>query len=403
MHTLKSAALVVVLAGVLYGVYVVLNQPPVTPPPGMTQEQVDNLGPPQLDFGTGDDHETTSGDRFAPPSTTIPPAPGELTSPAPDFQGAGNKFAADPGATYGSGGAPPPFPADGSANAEPGASAADVRRSSYDSAATPGSKPNVDDTTKDTPNAFAAATNPANRGGSLTSVNFRRDWQKATQEIEEKQFRDALATLTPYYGSPDLTPEQSAELLEWLDALAAKVIYSPEHLLAGPHVVRSNRERLVDVALKYGVSAQLLLNINSDKVDDPSILVPTTELKVVPGPFRAEVNLSSGEVTVFLQDLYAGRFPFVLGDEPPVPGEYEVRQLLSGHVYVGSTGSTVPTNDPTNPYGNCWISLGSQACLHGSPAVNVPGPTRGCVSLSPQDAKDLMGILTAGSKVVIRN
>ena len=49
MNTLKSAALVVVLAGVLVAVYVTVYQPPVAPPPGMTQQEVDDLGPPLIE------------------------------------------------------------------------------------------------------------------------------------------------------------------------------------------------------------------------------------------------------------------------------------------------------------------------------------------------------------------
>ncbi len=365
VNTLKSAALVVVLAGVLYGVYVVLHQPPAEPPPGMTREEVERDTAP-LDIETPGEgtplsetterreesplplgtplgkhsHEDSKSD-FAPPETvaeSLPPAPDAVSGDKSPTQPAGH-------------------------------------------------------------DAPIAEGNPRTRI-NLTAANFKRDWLNTTAMVEDGKFREALATLTPYYRSPDLDPEQQANLLEWLDALAAKVIYSKEHLLASAHIVASDRERLADVARKYGVSTMLLASINSDVVNNPSVLVPTTRLKVVPGPFRGEVDLATNEITVFLGNLYAGRFPFVLGDEKPAPGEYRVRETKNEKTYVGER--TIVAGDPNNPYGNWWIDLGNNASIHGSPARSQPGPVRGCISLSPQDAQDVAAILTVGSKVIVR-
>ena len=364
MNTLKSAALVIVLAGVLYGVYVVLHQPPAEPPPGKTREQVEQEtgsldietpgeGTPLSEAAESRDssplplgtpiskhsHDKDSRSDFAPPETiteSLPPGPDAINEKNPN-QPVGH-------------------------------------------------------------DAPVAEGNPRT-GINLTAANFKRDWLNATAMVEEGKFREALATLTPYYRSPDLDPHQQAELLEWLDALAAKVIYSKEHLLASAHIVASDREKLSDVARKYGVSTMLLASINADVVNNPTVLIPTTRLKVVPGPFRAEVDLRGSEITVFLGNLYAGRFPFILGDEKPAPGEYRVRETKMEKTYIGE--QNIPAGDPSNPYGNWWIDLGN-ASIHGSPARSQLGPVRGCISLSPRDAQDVAAILTVGSKVVIR-
>jgi lipoprotein-anchoring transpeptidase ErfK/SrfK len=231
-------------------------------------------------------------------------------------------------------------------------------------------------------------------------VAFRRDWQLAEQQIGDGRFRAALATLSPHYHAAGLPPEERAQLLAWLDALAAKVIYSREHLLESPYVVRG-RETLFDVAGQLHVPADLLANING--VSDPRILLPGTELKVVPGPLRAEVNVTTGELTVFLDDLYAGRFPVSIGSEPPLTKEYIVQDKSPDRTYIGPDGRTIPANDPTNPYGQHWIDLGPEACIHGSPQSAAPGTqTLGCISLSPQDARDVYAMLVPGSKVVVR-
>ncbi len=362
MNTLKSAALVIILAGVLYGVYVTLHQPPAPPPPGMTKEQVDkDTGPLDVEMG--------------PDATQVSETPFDAREASPREMDS----------------------AFSSGTKHPHASPQTLTES----------LPPGPDVTADGPSNHPAGHeaplsegNPRTGEVNLTAKNFKRDWISATYLVEEGKFREALATLTPYYRSPDLDADQQAQLLEWLDALAAKVIYSKEHLLANPHVVTSNRERLSDVAKRYGVSTPLLASINADVVNNPTVLVPTTRLKVVPGPFRAEVDLASSEMTVFLGNLYAGRFPFALGDEKPAAGEYQVRETKMEKTYIGDR--MIPAGDANNPYGQWWIDLGNNACIHGSPAAGQTGPVRGCISLSPQDAQDMAAILTVGSKVIVR-
>jgi hypothetical protein len=247
----------------------------------------------------------------------------------------------------------------------------------------------------------AAAPASASSASALAGYDLRRDLTEAEQLIAENKFKTALAKLTPHYLNQDLASDQRTVLYSWLDALAAKVIYSREHLLAAAHPVRKG-ETLYDVAHQYNVEYRLLQNINSRDVSDPLILVPATELKVVPGPFRADVNLTTNEVTLLVGDLYAGRFPFSLGDQPPQPGDYKVIDKRSQQkTYVGFDGRMIPGNDPANPFGGWWISLGGEVAIHGSPSI--PGDkTLGCISLSPQDAKDIYGILSIGSEVRIR-
>jgi len=219
--------------------------------------------------------------------------------------------------------------------------------------------------------------------------------------VAEGKHRAALAKLTPHYAHTELPADQRAVLYSWLDALAGKVIYSREHLVTQAHHVRKG-ETLYDVAHQYNVEYRLLQNINSRDVSDPLILIPATELKVVPGPFRVDVDLTTGELTLLVNDLYAGRFPFSVGDQPPQPGDYRVVDKRSQQkTYVGFDGRMIPANDPANPYGGWWISLGGEVAIHGSPAT--PGnKTLGCISLSPQDAKDVYGIVSIGSEVKIR-
>jgi len=190
VNTLKSAALVIVLAGVLYGVYVTLHQPPAEPPAGLTKEQVEkDTVPPEVDFGPG----AAENDISAVPGGSREESPRKMdpSFPHDDHRGhshEGGKSSAPP-LTLDESLPPGPEVATGVAETQP---------AGHEAPLTDG--------------------NPRASEVNLTAANFKRDWISATYQVDEGKFREALATLTPYYRSPDLQPEQQAQLLEWLDA-----------------------------------------------------------------------------------------------------------------------------------------------------------------------------------------
>ena len=93
----------------------------------------------------------------------------------------------------------------------------------------------------------------------------------------------------------------------------ARVIYSREHWLAPPYVVTPG-DTLETVAQQYQVPWQLLAKING--IDKPNGVIPGEKLKVVRGPFQAQLNRQRDTITLFADGLYAGRFK--------VQGEREV-------------------------------------------------------------------------------
>ena len=211
--------------------------------------------------------------------------------------------------------------------------------------------------------------------------------------------KEALATLSIFYGTPDLTGEQRSELLGRLDPLALEVIYSKEHLLERPYRVQRG-ETLMEIAERFEVPWELLANIN--EVRDPVTVLPGTDLKVVRGPFRAEVDLTTQELTLFLGDLYAGRFPVGIGSDPsPTIGTFTVQEKQRERTFFDPSGLPVAPGKVGNPYGNAWLDLGGQLCIHGSPSTTEP-TTSGCISLAGDYANQLYAILATGSAVTIR-
>ncbi|GAA5504772.1 L,D-transpeptidase family protein [Novipirellula caenicola] len=231
------------------------------------------------------------------------------------------------------------------------------------------------------------------------NIGLANALQLADEQYKSDQRKEALETLSLFYHTPNLPAAQRQELLSRLDPLAAEVIYSRRHLLEQPHRV-GHHETLMQIAVKYEVPWQLLANING--IDDPITVLPGTELKVVRGPFRADVDLGKKEMTLFLGDLYAGRFPIAVGSDPqPRPGTFTVQDKQSERPFYGVSGSPIPANSPDNPYGSLWLDLGGQLCIHGSPYATRPSD-QGCISVAADYADDLYGILTQGSSVTIR-
>ena len=82
--------------------------------------------------------------------------------------------------------------------------------------------------------------------------------------------------------------------------------YSREHLLAAPYRVHVG-DRLEAIAEKYKVTPELLAKING--LDPACPLEPGQEIKVVPGPFSAVLEVGADRLTLLLDGRYAGSFP----------------------------------------------------------------------------------------------
>lgn len=230
---------------------------------------------------------------------------------------------------------------------------------------------------------------------------FRQAWSVAKQQVEQGDLRAGLLTLSQYHGNNQINLDYQQQLLEILDYLAGEVIYSQKHLVEPPYSVQAN-DSLEMIAHQYRVPARLLQNING--IQDATLLTPGSELKVVKGPFRARVDLSDKEITLFVGQLYAGRFPCQVGADPyPEPGQYTVLAKQQERSYYVGDGSVIPGGDPRNPYGHIWLDLGNQVCLHASAqSKEVANSQLGCIRLNQTDSSDVYGILSAGSQVLIR-
>ncbi len=242
---------------------------------------------------------------------------------------------------------------------------------------------------------------------AIADAAFANMWKSAMDKQANGMPVDALFTLSLWYANPDLSSVQRDSLIPTLDELAGQVIFSREHLFGPPHTVQSG-ETLAQIAAQYAITPEFIARVNG--LDNPAVLTPGQQLKVVTGPFRAELSRSRREITLFVGSYYAGRFSAGVGRDLPLGDmALEVAEKSGARPYIDRDGNRqTVAGDPSNPYGSYWIGLripgtavNPRIGLHSTGRRVDASDTRGCVSLSDRDADDLQAILSIGSRFTI--
>ncbi len=254
-------------------------------------------------------------------------------------------------------------------------------------------------------NAFGSIPNES--APSTGNHLFEQAWQTAQIQLNENKITQALATLSVWHNDQTLSTEQRTRCLQHLDKLAGTVVYSRQHFIEPAYEVQAG-ETLDEIAARYKVPQDLLAKING--IAPPFALATGEKLKVVRGPFRADVSLGTGELTLFLGQHYAGRFPVRIGrDLPAQEAFYEVAEKSNGRSYFDRQfGREVLKGEASNRYGDHWMGLrgdqitaGHSVGIHGRPNSS-SGEDIGSISLNPADAEDVFSILSVESRVQIR-
>lgn len=260
-------------------------------------------------------------------------------------------------------------------------------------------EPNVTESGTELKNEFRPGV--SNSDPDFGSLTYQAAWPQVDKFVAAKDYQSALRLLSRYYRSTTLTGPQRQRLIGWLDALAGKVIFSAEHHLQEmPYTVAN--ESIEEIGQRWKVPPELIFNINRSKIPVATAITPGTQLKAVKGPFNAEIDRENKVMTLFLGELYAGRYPIQVGiSGEPQPGKYHVMvKSAEGHSWRDAEGNEFAPGTPQNGYGPNWIGLSGSLCIH-EVAESTGDGHHGCIGLNPQDAKDVFGILAEGSNVKI--
>ena len=354
MNSLKTAFVSLILLGVLYGMYQVLQAPPVALDSDgyMTQE-----APTTAEVFIGEE-EISPDDLFAEDDTELaliessseapalvkteleenegisPPELGDLQPQAEDEP---DSRVADPNIaligkedTVPSGG--------GFIRSQPEPISESETGQFGTGNLSPETVPPITETPDNTNLASRAMQVPSplfkRSRNELTDVQFKSDmsqaWIDAEMLVNNLQYAQALNVLSYFYGDRRLSLKEEEELLTWLDALAAKVLYSTEHHLFEAYIVEST-DTLSSIATAHGITEDLLYNINQTRFGNDGKLFAGLELKVIQGPVHAEMDVTGKTLTLFSGEAYAGRFE--LNFSPTMPfaaGSYTVLTRTNG-------------------------------------------------------------------------
>jgi LysM repeat protein len=249
-----------------------------------------------------------------------------------------------------------------------------------------------------------------------TARSFASAWPAIDAALQKGELARAHQLLSQWYGDASLTPVEAQQVDKLLSQLAGTVIYSTEHRLEPPYIVRQG-ETLESIAKQHDVPWQLLAKINSIPPAEP--LRPGQQLKVVRGPFEGVLDLRRSQLSLKLDGRYAGRFTISApADAAFPPGEWRVvdkpaAPVARQSVYGSAAGSAAVARS---------LLLASASAAPASPGVQIqigPAAAAGAVTgevnglrtdragppymvqVSPRDADELVDILSVGSRVVI--
>jgi hypothetical protein len=223
------------------------------------------------------------------------------------------------------------------------------------------------------------------------------DWNEIDRMINAGQDVEAHRTLSSLYWE---RPDQRQQIRERIEQTAMRIYFQPQPHYLDPHVVQGG-DLLQTIARAHNVSWQYLAKLNRT---DPLRIRPGQNLKVIDGPFGAVVDLRRFELTVHAHGYFVARFPIGIGKDGATPvGEFRVEDKLENPTYYGPDG-VVAADDPQNPLGEFWMSIGGGYGIHGTidEATIGRAESRGCLRLKNQDIADLYDLLVVGSPVVIR-
>lgn len=242
----------------------------------------------------------------------------------------------------------------------------------------------------------ASAAAPQGAGFTLPAGS-KVDMAAVQRLIESGDDIEAHRLMSEWYWKE---PASRPAFIAALEQSAKKIYLQPQPHFMDPHVVQPG-QMLSSIAKEYGVPWQYLAKLNRT---DAKRIKPGQKLKVIKGPFSAVVDLSDFELTIHAHGYFVKRYQVGIGRDNSSPnGSFKVQDKLTDPTYYGPT-QIIEHDDPENPLGEYWISIGDSFGIHGTIDPNSIGKaeSEGCIRLRNEDIAEVYDFLSIGSEVTIR-
>ncbi len=247
--------------------------------------------------------------------------------------------------------------------------------------------------------------------------------EQALPLIRSGDVVQARAILSAGLRSRTLSPAEAEEIRGTLSNMNRGMIFGPE-VTPGDTFTRlyeiKSGDALSKLVNREGVKTNWRFVQRINGISDPSRIRVGQRIKLVQGPFHAEVDKASHRADVWLGEgdeaVYVTSLPVGLGEFGSTPeGAFRVRRggkMVNPSWTNPRTGERFAADDPMNPIGEYWIGLDGidphnlqeqGFGIHGTIEAESIGQNRsmGCVRLSDEDIALLYEMLTEGNSVVL--
>jgi lipoprotein-anchoring transpeptidase ErfK/SrfK len=247
--------------------------------------------------------------------------------------------------------------------------------------------------------------------------------EEAAALIHSGDLVQARLRLSDSLRSGTLSPLQAEEVRGTLTVLNDGMIFGPEVTPGDPftrlYEIRPG-DALSRIASRQGVKTNWRFVQRINGIKDPARIRVGQRIKLVQGPFHAEVDKKSHRIDVWLGEgdeaIFIRSLPVGLGEFNSTPvGTFRVRRggKMANPTWTNPrTGQQFAAADPLNPIGEYWIGLDGIDVhnlqeqgfgIHGTIDPDSIGQDRsmGCVRLADDDIAMVYEMLTEGNSVVL--
>jgi lipoprotein-anchoring transpeptidase ErfK/SrfK len=208
----------------------------------------------------------------------------------------------------------------------------------------------------------------------------------------------ALAALQ---GSPNPALRRTIE--DALGDIHIRLVFSRAPMEEKVEYVIQSGDSLDAIARRQGTTVELLLKGN--QLSGPTIR-PGDRLRILTGTFRAVVDLSDREMTLWLNDRFFKRYAVGTGKHETTPtGDFKITDRIAQPTWWRPDGRSIPYGDPDNELGTHWLALDVRGYgLHGTwkPETIGHAESAGCVRFHNEDIEELFTLLPRGVAVTIQ-
>ena len=231
------------------------------------------------------------------------------------------------------------------------------------------------------------------------TAELRSKLNKIDFLLDENDYLTAHRDLSTIYW---YEPQFRSVIRERIEKTARAIYADKQPHFMDAYVVQQG-DTLSEIAEQYKVPWRYLERLNRVSADR---VRAGAKLKVIRGPFGAVVDLSDFEITIHSHGYYVASYKIGIGQKgqsTPL-GEFKIGEKLENPTYYPQGEPVVSADDPSNPLGEYWLSIGDGYGIHGTIEPNSIGKaaSKGCIRMLSADIEQVFDMLSEGSTVLIR-